>query len=80
VSPYIPILDRTQALKEPQDVGELTYAITKLCADYLGRKLESYAHYAEVMGALACTHEEIYRRRIAPYEDRAIARNGDVFP
>ena len=80
MSPYIPQGDRNQARKEPEDVGELTYVLTQVCIDYLGRHIKSYKHFAEVMGAIACTHEEIYRLHVAPYEDGKRAANGDVLP
>jgi hypothetical protein len=37
-----------------------------------------YQQIAEVMGALAATQAEFYRRVAAPYEDRKIEENGDV--
>jgi hypothetical protein len=80
MSPYIPEAERAGALHGPTDVGQLTYVLTQVCIDFLGAHMESYRHYAEVLGALACTHEEIYRLHVAPYEDAKRAANGDVTP
>ena len=76
--PYIPREQRAAALAEPAGVGELTYALTQVCVDYLGRHMTSYRRYAEVRSALACTQEEIYRVHVAPYEDIKREANGDV--
>jgi hypothetical protein len=61
----------------PNGPGELNYLITKLCLDYLGT--ESYSKYNEVIGVLECAKLEMYRRAVAPYEDKKIAENGDVY-
>lgn len=33
-----------------------------------------------VAGAIKCAQMEFYRRVVGPYEDKAIAKNGDVYP
>ncbi len=58
--------------------GELNYAITCLVRDYLGDKL-SYQKINDAIGALGCAQMEVYRRIAAPYEDKKIQENGDVF-
>lgn len=58
-------------------VGELVYAIYRLCLNVLPEK-PSFVSYAVVMGALVCTMLELYRRKIAPYEDEKIKDNGDI--
>ena len=39
---------------------------------------ESYSNYADIIGALECAKLELYRRGVGPYEDIAIAKNGDL--
>ena len=41
-------------------------------------KGESYSNYAECIAALECAKIELYRRKIAPYEDKKIEENGDI--
>ena len=77
--PYIKQNERTEATeKAPDNAGQLNYAITKLCQEYLARKGLAYAALNEVVGALECAKLELYRRIAAPYEDRKILENGDV--
>lgn len=58
--------------------GELNFQITCLCDGYLAGNLD-YQALNDVQGALACVMNEVYRRIAAPYEDRKLAINGDVF-
>lgn len=59
------------------NVGDLTYILYKTCLDYLGTS-PSFSDFAEVLGALEAYKLELYRRKIAPYEDKKIEENGDV--
>jgi hypothetical protein len=80
--PYIdPLLRFGGALGNvhPTTVGELTYRLTKQLTNYVDRMGESFDVYAECLGALEAVKLELYRRRIAPYEDKKCAQNGDVF-
>ena len=77
--PYIPQPGRPEAAHHPTNAGELTFALTMLVIHYIRRKGLRYQTLCEVQGSLACTSQELYRRVIAPYEDQAIARNGDVY-
>lgn len=61
----------------PQTVGELTYVFYKGALEYLPRE-PRYADYAEVLAAFEAAKLEFYRRHVAPYENLAIQRNGDV--
>jgi len=64
----------------PRDPGELNYTIIQDILEYLGLKDElHYADYNEVIGVLECVKQELYRRLIAPYEDKKKEENGDVF-
>jgi len=80
--PYISPEDRARLVQGgvPQDGGELNFAITSLIDTYLrGRGGVRYLHLNEVIGVLECAKLELYRRIAAPYEDRKIAENGDVY-
>lgn len=66
-----------QGSRSPKTPGRLAYAIYRVCLNYLGRAAR-FSDFALVCGVLVCMVFELYRRRIAPYEDVAIAKNGDV--
>lgn len=63
----------------PTTEGELNYRITKLVLEWIRKKGESYATYNSVLGVLECVKHELYRRRIAGYEDEKMKANGDVY-
>ena len=63
----------------PTDCGELNYILTVIAKEYIDRKGESYQTYNDIIGALECCKQELYRRKIAPYEDKKIKENGDVY-
>ena len=80
--PYVTQEDRERldAGENPRGPGELNYVITKILDEYLsGRGGIRYAHLNEVVGVLECAKLELYRRLAAPYEDRKIVENGDVY-
>ena len=80
--PYITQERRAAILAggNPQDAGELNFAIMVLVDNYLKDKGEiRYSHLNEVVGAMDCAKLELYRRVAAPYEDKKIAENGDVY-
>lgn len=58
--------------------GELNYSLTQICLNYLGDS-PRYQRYNEIVGALECCKLEFYRRAVAPYEDKKIKENGDVY-
>ena len=81
--PYIKQADRdrlvlptTISIETP---GELNYLITALARRYLERHGTSYATINAIVGALECAKSEFYRRVAAPYEEKKIAENGDVY-
>ena len=82
--PYIP-LDRRRILwngEPPHNIGDLNYLITSEILDYLGisdGRQPNYTDYNEVMGVLECAKQELYRRMIAPFEDKKCKENGDVY-
>lgn len=63
----------------PENAGELNYFITMNLIRYMSNKPENYQTYNDILGALEGAKQELYRRKIAPYEDLKIKENGDVF-
>lgn len=83
--PYIVDADRTDlnwgidALEKLIDSpGKLNYVITCLCLGYIYKVGENYQHWNDVIGVLECSKQELYRRYIAPYENKKIEENGDL--
>lgn len=59
------------------DPGILNYVVTKLAINLNFRR--NYKNFNAIVGALECCKLELYRRGIAPYEDKKIQENGDVY-
>lgn len=62
--------------------GELNYLIVGLIKEYLFNSSGgnySYKELNDVLGVLECVKQEFYRRVVAPYEDKKIEENGDVY-
>jgi hypothetical protein len=84
--PYIPFHKREHYKDALQDIsevgieltGNLNYLITSLCNIYLNESGECYKTYDEIIGAFECAKLEMYRRKVAPYEDQKCQLNGDV--
>ena len=82
--PYIAASDRPERdlrgrEPRPASAGELNYQITTLLQAYVDANGLRYATINDCLGALEGAKLEFYRRVAAPYEDRKIADNGDVF-
>lgn len=81
--PYIKPEDRTKFtfcnIPELLGAGELNFALTMICQDYIKDKGLSYQTLNDVLGALEGCKLELYRRQVAPYEDKKIQANGDVY-
>ena len=75
----MPYIKKERRGEVPVTAGELNYAITTLLLRYIEQKGESYQVYNDCMGALEGSKLELYRRRIAPYEEGARERNGDIY-
>ena len=77
--PYIKDRDRLRCKLETP--GDLNFAISDLVDDYIlyNNDAPSYATINTVVGALECAKLELYRRLAAPYEDRKMKQNGDVY-
>jgi len=57
--------------------GDLNYVISRI----VWRVFDLNPRYAtgnNLMGILDCVKQEFYRRKLAPYEDSAIQKNGDI--
>lgn len=65
--------------QNPSTAGELNYLITRLMLRYLTFKKPSYQTYNDLIGVLECAKMELYRRKIADYENEKIQENGDVY-
>jgi hypothetical protein len=81
--PYI-TQDRRDALdivaaSAPRNAGELNYLITRLFMMYLRENGTSYQVFNDILGACEGAKLELYRRRVADYEDAKITQNGDVY-
>ncbi len=59
--------------------GDLNYMISLMAKAYIGAKGLRYEHLNAVVGALDSAKAEFQRRVVAPYEDKKIAENGDVY-
>jgi hypothetical protein len=79
--PYITEESRNQIDEGafPNNEGELNYMISSLLDEYLAEYGCNYANLNQVVGVLECAKLEIYRRMAAPYEDKKILENGDVY-
>ena len=83
--PYLREERRTELLKEelakvfPETPGDLNYCFTYLSLNFLSKKEISYQAYNDCIGALEAAKLELYRRLTAPYEDKKIKENGDVY-
>jgi hypothetical protein len=66
----------------PGTAGELNYLITCRISEYVGKYRNglSYQTLNDVVGALESAKAEFQRRVVAPYEDKKIRENGDVYP
>lgn len=67
-------------VKDPKDTaidGIMNYVITRLTLNVYG--VGGYAIFNRAMGVLDCVAREFYRRKVAPYEDKKIKENGDVY-
>jgi hypothetical protein len=59
--------------------GILNYILSNIIHAYVEERLISYRVLNEVMGVLECVKQEYYRRIAAPYENKKIEENGDVY-
>lgn len=78
--PYILPEDREALLKSEEDpkcAGDLNFLFTSIINKYLGKN-PRYQDFNDVVGALENCKLELYRRKVAPYEEKKISENGDL--
>ena len=59
--------------------GELNYLLTEIALEYVNQHGMNYRVMNEVIGAMECAKIELYRRKLAPYEDEKKLAHGDVY-
>lgn len=69
------LIDHIAALPVEQQDGAVNYSVTKLLHSVYA---PSYFNYNRAIGVLSAIQLELYRRKVAPYEDEKIVQNGDV--
>ena len=57
--------------------GTTNYVITRILDGLYG--MGNYAMMSRGLGCLEAVKQEFYHRRVAPYEDKKITENGDVY-
>lgn len=80
--PYIP---QSEKIKVDQDksitnAGQFNYALNQVISAYIDQNKFNYQTCNDIIGAMECAKMELYRRLVAPYEDKKILQNGDVKP
>jgi len=80
--PYIP---QSEKKRVDQDnlittAGQFNYALNQLISIYIDQNDFNYQTSNDIIGAMECAKLELYRRLVAPYEDKKIVQNGDVKP
>lgn len=68
---------KLNTVSEDQIDGVMNYTISRLTDCFYG--MGGYTVYNRAMGVLDCVAREFYRRKVAPYEDKKILENGDVY-
>ena len=59
--------------------GRLNYSVSSMINIILEKEGMSYSKVNEIIGSLECIKQELYRRVAAPYEEKKILENGDVY-
>jgi hypothetical protein len=79
--PYIKEEDRDRVWTDthPTNAGELNYLFTQIAINYFEEQGGRYQQVNDILGALEGCKLEFYRRLAAPYEDKKIQENGDVY-
>lgn len=62
-----------------KDPGRMNYAISRLIHRTVEREGQSYDCFNAILGVLDAVAKEFYRRVVAPYEERKMEQNGDVY-
>lgn len=64
---------------ETSRAGMLNYVISSIIGDILDIEGMTYNRINSMVGVLECAKLELYRRLAAPYEDKKMEANGDVY-
>ena len=72
-------LDALLNALDSTNAGELNYVITRVLTNHLRFQKVGYTELNKLIGVLECAKLELYRRLAAPYEDKKIEENGDVY-
>jgi len=59
--------------------GMLNYTISMIVNKLININKVSYSNINKMVGVLECVKLELYRRLAAPYEDKMIKDNGDIY-
>jgi hypothetical protein len=76
--PYIKQIKERVSATLQQRPGEMNYIISQLIRQVYGEHLK-YHEYNEILGFLSGVDKELYRRRVAPYEDKKLLENSDLY-
>ncbi len=74
-----PALKPALKVLKKAEIGDLNYIITRFLWQYLQEKGINYASLNSAIGVLECAKLELYRRIIAPFEDKKKKANGEVY-
>lgn len=79
--PYIKKADRERFAEDglPRNAGELNYVLTRVFIAYWEMNGQNYQAFNDILGAAEGAKLELYRRKIAYYEDQKKLENGDVY-
>jgi hypothetical protein len=64
--------------EEMHNGGDLNYALSSLCAEFLNTRGLSYSTISDIVGALEGAKLEFVRQVVNPYEDLKILENGGL--
>jgi len=84
MSPYIPKDQREAAAERPDTPGKVAFVALRAALAYV-RDADNngwpvnWDLLSDAHKGLVAAEREFYRRFLAPHEDKAIARNGDIF-
>lgn len=71
---YINLLEKEET--EQNIDGLINYIVTRIVTEAF--RPMSYTRGSNMIKTLECSKLEVYRRLLAPYEDQAVDRNGDL--
>lgn len=72
-----PIVDKVKATPLEDQDGSIDYVVTKIIRS--SYTFDRFFQFNRAIGVLTAILFEFYRRMVAPYEDKKIKENGDVY-